>query len=111
MRRFVLVRATVTPLGRPPATVSGVRKLKRGVTLDEFVAAYAAEVGISYPGDATRFDRDGTVVLCQDEAAGAITWNFTEYAEPALLTAVSHLTREELLRDLPELLPLSAPAR
>lgn len=101
-RRFVLVTASYVQNGRA-LTASGIRKLKRGVSLPQFIEGYLTSVGTSVD-DVQIFRREDTYTV-----SDAIhSWNFTEFPEDELFSAVSHLTKDELLRDLHELLPLKA---
>jgi hypothetical protein len=105
MRRFVLVTAvTAEPSG--DVTASGIRKLKRGVTLLGFMHKYLETVKNDDAPSTLYYDREGTIVATRHGSKKVSTWNFTEYPETEIISAVSHLTREELLRDLKELLPL-----
>lgn len=103
MRRFVLVTATHSEVGRNDWTCSGIKKLKRGTSLAEFMDEYLAQFTVE---NKEQFVRGETHVVISREQSRVMQWAFTEYKEDDLLRAVSHLTREELLRDLQELLPL-----
>lgn len=104
MRNFVLVTATRST--GPVATGSGIRKLKRGVQLRDFVDTYIREEAkLSLY---KTYDRDDTITVVATADGSSLSWNFTTFPEDELLSAVSHLTKEELLRDLKELLPLKA---
>lgn len=102
-RRFVLVTATQAQRGLTESTCSGIRKLKRGVSLTEFMSGYLEQFNLQNPES---FMRGESLVIIAREIDKVMTWSFTEYPELELLTAVRHLSREELLRDLKELLPL-----
>jgi hypothetical protein len=52
------------------------------------------------------YDRDDTITVVTTIDGASCSWSFTVFPEDELLTAVSHLSKEELLRDLKELLPL-----
>ena len=101
MRKFVLVTATQDRIGISQSS-AGICKLKRGIKIEQFISEYLLKLGIA--GDVLQRGNTCTVIKKQDEIC--FTWGFTEYPESELLHAVSHLTREELLRDLKELLPL-----
>jgi hypothetical protein len=104
MRRFVLVTATRTTPGTSPKQGSGIKKLKRGVTLMDFAVQYIEPLG-----HVDLYNRDGMITVIKNEPDVAVTtWTFTEYEEDDLLTAVANVSREELLRDLKEILPLKA---
>lgn len=105
MRNFVLVTATRAEPDKTPVVGSGIRKLKRGVSLPQFISEY---LGAACPGNVDILKRDGTYTAVSRAEGAAYSWSFTEYPEDELLTAVANLTREELLRDLKELLPLKA---
>lgn len=107
MRNFVLVTATHTEQDRITSTGSGIRKLKRGVEMAPFIREYLNSVGVHHD-DTDMHLRDGTWTVLLRTPGVVFTWNFTAYPEGDLLTAVAHLTRDELLRDLKELLPLKA---
>lgn len=104
MRRFVLVTATHSSPDSTDWTCSGIKKLKRGVPLEEFMQGYLMQ--FPFPENVESFTRGGTRVVIHRQPNKVMQWAFTEYKEEDLLHAVSHLTREELLRDLKELLPL-----
>ena len=104
MRRFVLVTAVKSQKGAVDISCAGIRKLKRGVTLPQFVLDYVAEIGDTGPSEMLRRGDTYTLVAMKDDIL--YTWNFTMYEEEDLMRAVSNLTRDELLRDLKELLPL-----
>lgn len=113
MRNYVLVSATCTEHNSVTRAGNGIRKLKRGIALELFVTEYLqtllAECDELH--QFTRFElleRDGTWTAIRHVKGAVFTWTFTEYPEGELITAVSHLTRDELLRDLKELLPLKA---
>ena len=103
MRRFVLVTVAHSLPSMVGTTVAGIRKLKRGVDLDDFIVEYLSSFEILNRED---FLRGNTKVVVSRSADSITQWSFTEYKEEDLLHAVRHLTREELLRDLKELLPL-----
>jgi hypothetical protein len=111
MRNFILVNA----LRWKPGTVevaeaNGIRKLKRGVTLDTFIANYLTEECELTDDMYVKYNRgqdEEYVCVAQRTLDGVKAyWIFTLYPESELISAVSHLTKEELLRDLKELLPL-----
>lgn len=103
MRRFLLVRATSSSPGNGDVSHSGIKKLKRGVSLDEFISEYLSQFNLA---EKEEYMRGPTKVVILRQESNILQWAFTEYSEDDLLHAVSHLTREELLRDLKELLPL-----
>lgn len=103
MKRFVLVTAVVTATGASSTKASGIRKLKRGVLLTEFIQEHLQSIGVH---QFETIDRDGSTVVMTTTGDSICSWYFTEYQETELFTAVAHLTRDELLRDLKELLPL-----
>lgn len=103
MRRFILVTDTQSePAG--VKTHSGIKKLKRGVGIVDFMSEYLEQ----FAGQKEIYARGETQVAFAREDNKSIQWAFTEFAEDELIRAVSNLTREELLRDLKELLPLKA---
>lgn len=104
MRRFVLVTVTRSTPGTEAETHSGIKKLKRGVTLHDFSMQSISELHKS----ATFWNREGTYTAVIRDDDVIYTYLYTEYAEEDLMLAVSHLTRDELLRDVKELLPLRA---
>jgi hypothetical protein len=105
MRNFVLVTATCSEQGGTTKAGSGIRKLKRGIALEQFITTHMTELHIvGYQ----LLERDGTWTTIHRAETAVFTWTFTSYPEPELIDAVSHLTRDELLRDLKELLPLRA---
>lgn len=106
MRNFVLVTATHTEQGGTAKTASGMRKLKRGLALEQFVTAYLEEVRVL--ADCQLLERGGIWTAIRRHENAVFTWTFSSYPETELMDAVSHLTRDELLRDLKELLPLRA---
>jgi hypothetical protein len=107
-RKFVLVTAAHVA-GNAVKEAAGIRKLKRGCTLLEFVNEYLSQFE-NLASETVVLIRDGAYAVTSKnkEAKELVTWNFTLYEEDELLTAVGHLKREELLRDLKELLPLKA---
>lgn len=107
MRNFVLVTATRTEPDKTPVTGSGIRKLKRGNEMAPFIRDYLNSFGVHHD-DTDIHLRDGTWTVLLRSPGVVFSWNFTVYPEDELLTAVSNLTRDELLRDLKELLPLKA---
>lgn len=111
-RRFVLVTASYVENGKIFAA-SGIRKLKRGVGMAQFIREHLESVGVHH--DDTDILSRGDTWMVKHVAhpdgsfvTNSLAWNYTEYAEDDLLHAVSHLTKEELLRDLKDLLPLKA---
>jgi hypothetical protein len=97
------VTATHSAPGRSDSSCSGIKKLKRGVTLQEFTQGYMTQ----FPDDNLEtFQRGDTIVVLARKPENVMQWAFTEYKEEDLLHAVRHLSREEMLRDLKELLPL-----
>lgn len=102
MRNFVLVTATATDRRWYITTGNGITKLKRGMTLKDMATSYLSKI----TGDYELLERDDSIVAIQHTEEKVFTWTFTVYREDDLFTAVSHLTREELWRDLKELLPL-----
>lgn len=110
-RRFVLVTATKIEPNQIPAGGNGIRKLKRGLSLKDFMDTYLAQFSTVGQINILRREHSFAVKLHEpsvEHPTRIFTWTFTEYPEDELLTAVAHLTREELLRDLKELLPLKA---
>lgn len=103
MKKFVLVTATCSEPGLHDVTSAGIRKLKRGTTLDEFITAYLNDLDI---WDAERLERGDSTIMIVRTPERVVHWAFTTYKEDDLFDAVKHLTREELLRDIKELLPL-----
>lgn len=103
MRNFVLVTATAT--SRAATTEgTGIKKLKRGVALEQFVCQYLT--GITELAECELLERAGAWTAIRRTTESVFTWTFTAYPEDELFTAVAHLTKDELLRDLKELLPL-----
>lgn len=110
MRFFVLVTAIYSaPESNDLASLwrtkssSGIKKLKRGTELCAFIADYLSQFQLE---NQEQFTRGDTHVVISRDTNKIMQWSFTMYKEKDLLHAVSHLTREELLRDLKELLPL-----
>jgi hypothetical protein len=107
MRNFVLVTATASDRVGKTTTGSGIKKLKRGVALEQFATAYLETVfDTKTPWEF--LERDKSWVAIRTLPDMVYTWTFTQYSEDDLFSAVAHLTKEELLRDLKELLPLKA---
>jgi hypothetical protein len=106
MRQFVLVTAVHT--GSTTTSGSGIRKLKRGNDFREFVVTHLETEAALKTGEYSLYERGSSYTASFVNGAGTFTFVFTLYPEDDLLTAVSHLTKEELLRDLKELLPLKA---
>lgn len=104
MRSFVLVTAVNSGPGRGDVCSSGIRKLKRGLELSSFATEYISQFNLS---SYEEFTRGSTLVVLHKSDVDILQWTFTEYKEEDLLHAVRHLTREELLRDLKELLPFA----
>lgn len=107
MRNFVLVTATRTEQDKTPVMGSGIRKLKRGNEMAPFIREYLNSCGVHHD-DTDIHLRDGTWTVLLRTPGVVFSWSFTVYPESELLTAVANLSREELLRDLKELLPLKA---
>ena len=111
-RHFVLVTASYVENGKA-RSASGIRKLKRGVGIAQFIVDYLKSVDVHHD-DTDIHNRGGTYVVVLmalpdgSRPAVAMSWNFTVFNEDELFSAVSHLTKDELLRDLHELLPLKA---
>ncbi len=103
MKRFILVTAVVCIPGDATNKASGIKKLRRGVDLHEFIKGYMLSLGIH---EFETLDRDQSTVVMKTAGEKLCSWYFTEYQESELFDTVAHLTREELLRDLKELLPL-----
>ena len=104
MKRFVLVTAVKSQQGCTDIACAGIRKLKHGVSLLQFVMDYIAEIGAAGSSEFLQRGDTYTLVAMKDDIL--YTWNFTMYEEENLMRAVSNLSRDELLRDLKELLPL-----
>lgn len=104
MRRFVLVTVIKSTPGAEYESHSGIKKLKRGTTLHEFAMTSISELHKA----ATFWNREGTYTATLRDGEAIFTYTYTEYPESDLMLAVSHLTRDELLRDVKELLPLRA---
>ena len=114
-RKFVLVTATYTNEAWRDVTAAGIRRLKRGVSIKQFITDFLVERGLD-ESEVLTLQRDDTYTVLHvdrtleqnDEGPvrGCTSLNFTEYDEDDLFSAVAHLSREELLRDLKELLPL-----
>lgn len=104
MKRFVLVTALVCTPGLPDVKASGIKKLKREAELATFVDEYLHSIGVQNFESILR--EDSIAVIKPSEDGDVYTWHFAEYQEDELFTAVAHLTRDELLRDLKILLPL-----
>jgi hypothetical protein len=110
-RRFVLVTAVDASV-RGTRTASGIKKLKRGVTLREFATDFKTQIGAEELRERpslsleTLRERPSWFTCSMSYEGHFLQWTFTEYQEDELFDAVAHLTKEELFRDLPELLPL-----
>lgn len=102
-RNFVLVTAARVTQSGSTSESAGIKKLKRGTSLVEFARAYFQVLSKTGVELIERNNMITGIVLSEDTVS---TWNFTQYPEIELLDAVRHLKREELLRDLGELLPL-----
>ena len=110
MRNFVLVTATCTKQNGNTTQGAGLKKLKRGVTLDAFAHDHMASIGVLLrAGGVHVFERDTTLTVINRTKDAVITYSFTSFPEEELFTAVAHLTKDELMRDLKELLPLKDP--
>lgn len=105
-RRFVLVTVALSTGTRDQAA-AGIRKLKRGVSLPQFITDYLGALEIEVD-EQHILKRDDTYTVIKAADGAVSTWNFTEFSEDDLFHAVSHLSKDELLRDLKELLPLKA---
>ena len=103
MRTFVLVTATKGSREAADRSSAGIRKLKRGLKLDDFIVGYLDPFKL---GDVEHFVRANTHMVISRTDGMVLTWGFTGYSENDLLSAVKHLSKDELLRDLKELLPL-----
>ena len=108
MRNFVLVTATASDRVGKTTTGSGIKKLKRGIALEQFAVAYLETVFSIKTVPWEFLERDKSWVAIRTLPDMVYTWTFTQYSEDDPFSAVSHLTKEELLRDLKELLPLKA---
>ena len=114
MRRFVLVTAAKSEPGKSDIHGAGIKKLKRGVTIQDFIHDFFAELRIDstctdtvlVSSDAHILERNGTFTVVYHTETYVLMWSFTEYKEQDLTSAVKHLTRDELRRDLKELQPL-----
>lgn len=104
MRKFVLVTATGAANGKI-LKAAGIKKLKRGVKLNEFILGFREQLNL--PATSTEIlEREGETVVMYQAGESLYSWQFKQYDEGELFSAVAHLSREELLRDLNELLPL-----
>jgi hypothetical protein len=104
MRRFVLIMRTNAELGKTESS-SSLRKLKQSMTIADFIEEHLALPLIQMTSHQSYMRSNSYFVIGRQNDA-VITWSFTEYNEDNLLSAVSHLTKEELINDLKELLPL-----
>jgi hypothetical protein len=105
MKKFVLVTATTTDQSGEIAA-SGIKKLKRGLTLHDFIPEYLKQQNIDLTG-VEFLTRESTEVAIRRVPGKSTTcWCFTEFPETDIISAVKNLTRAELKRDLQELLPL-----
>lgn len=116
MRKFILVTAAKSEPGKSDAHAAGIRKLKRGVTIQDFIHGYFSEMKADHTGaildspNAHILERNGTFTVVYHTGSMVLMWSFTEYREDDLLRAVKYLSKEELrrdLKDMPELLALS----
>lgn len=112
MRKFILVTAAKSEAGKSDLHGAGIRKLKRGLTIQDFIHDFACKItdqdgkSILHNEDAHILERNGTYTLIYRGPNQVYMWSFTEYKDSDIKLAVSHLTRQELLRDLKELQPL-----
>lgn len=105
-RHFVLVTANAALTAGLVKSAAGIKKLKRGVSLHDFMQEYISK--FNYNAETTILKRDDAYMVTRREPDRIFTWHFTEYDEVDILFAVRHLSRDELHRDLKELLPLRA---
>lgn len=112
MRKFVLVVATSLCMAggvgsTAPTKASGIKKLKPGVSLMEFVETFMKEtLGDRQYALTERDDSIFCVIESQDRLF-TMSWHFCVYTDDDIMTAVSHLTKDELVRDLPNILPIN----
>lgn len=108
MRKFILVTAAKSEPGKSDVHAAGIRKLKRGVTVQEFIHAYFSELTIDNTkadtllesSNAHVLERNGTYTVVYHTGSMVLMWSFTEYRGDDLLRAVKYLSKEELLRDM-----------
>lgn len=96
MKHFVLVNAVHLD-GLNVRKAAGIRRLKRGDTLADFIRRFAAELGLHE--NLSLLSRGESMLL----ARGDTQWCFTAYPEGELLRAAAYLSKVELHRDLREL--------
>lgn len=107
MKRFVLVSAVMSSPGKQDLKGSGIRKLKRGVALGDFVNGFFSDPALAGIYESVHvFERGDTWTAVYSNDGAVYMWSFTPYVETDLRTAVKYLSRAELLRDLKELQPL-----
>ena len=112
MRKFILVTAAKSEPGKSDVHGAGIKKLKRGLTIQDFIQEFAYGIrdedgkSILHNEDAHVLERNGTYTLIYRTKTQVFMWSFTEYKDSEIKLAVSHLTKQELLRDLKELQPL-----
>jgi len=102
-RQFVLVKATISEQGFADRQGSGICKLKRNQNLSEFITQYTLDRGFS---NLELYERGSSTAAIFRTDTQIMTWNFTVYGEDDIMQAIVNLSREELIRDLQEILPL-----
>jgi hypothetical protein len=114
VRNFVLVTAIKSEPGKKDIQGSGIRKLKRGVTIQQFIYDYLSHVDLVQfglretvdPKQTHIFDRNGSYTAVFSTDNKMLMWIFTQYTEENVLEAVAHLSLHELKRDISELKPI-----
>jgi hypothetical protein len=98
MKNYVLVTAVRAVPGEKPVQAAGIKRLKRGTSIAQFICDFLPEACTIY----NRGDEIRTTYTAVN--GNGCAWSFTVFSKEELLTAVSHLTRDELLRDIGALL-------
>jgi len=111
MTRFVLVTAVKVDSLQREQSAAGIARLKRRVSLPQFIFDFMSARGMNDQNSALLKRDDAYTAVypasgAADHVNGLLNFTFTEYNEEDLLSAVAHLSKEELMRDLKELLPL-----
>ena len=103
MKKFILVTAVSSSTDGPIAG-AGIRRLKRGVELSDFIKAYLEEIGVKYTDVSISTSDELTTVLLESTNKFTfptrVIWNFKIYPEEQVLSAISQLTVDEMKRDI-----------
>lgn len=102
-KQLVLVVASTISPGKPSVTGAGIKVIKRGETLESFTQHYLESVNAD---DAELIIREKQILAKFSRDDAVFHWVFTLYEDSQLFEAVGNLTREELLRDMKDILPL-----